>query len=121
MKILAQSHLDIGDLTGEGPLGTSSNPSQTLDRVLSVVVGSLTIIAGVWFMFQIISGAIAWIGAGGDKAVIENSRKKITNGFVGLIIVISAVFILDFVGTLLGLPYLSSPGSFILNVRGAIP
>jgi predicted metal-binding membrane protein len=119
MKFLAQApnYLDLGNITGEGPLGTSvQNAPTTLNNVLSIVVGTLTIVAGVWFMFQIITGAITWIGAGGDKVAMENARKRIMNGFVGLVIVISAVFILDLVGTLLGLPFLANPGNFVNSV-----
>lgn len=116
MKLLAQSSESLGNITGEGTLGNPTDAPATLDLVLSTIVGVLTIVAGVWFMFQIITGAIAWISAGGDKMAIENARKRILNGFIGMIIVVSAVFILDLVGTLLGLPFLSSPGSFITSV-----
>lgn len=122
---LAQSSEVVGDpITGTGPLGlegqAGTSISDLLNRVITILVGIFTIVASIYFLFQLISGAYIWIGAGGDKVAIENARKKILNGFIGLAVVIAAVFLLDFLGEVLGIPYLTSPGQFILDTMDFI-
>ena len=78
----------------------------TLSAIISMVIGVMTIVAIIWFIFTFITGAISIIGSGGDKQALESARKKITTGIVGLIIVIIATFILDLVGTIFGIDFL---------------
>ena len=85
------------DPTGEGALGIFS-------KFISSTIGLLTIIAIIWFVFVLISGAIGMIGAGGDKATLESSRKRITSGLIGLVVVVAGLFIVDLVGSIIGIP-----------------
>ncbi|MBU0570382.1 hypothetical protein KKB40_06450 [Patescibacteria group bacterium] len=115
---LAQAIHPLGQpLEGLGQPGLAGVDSGTapdvLDSVLSIIIGTLTTIAAIWFVFQIIIGAYNWMSAGGDKGAVQQAQQKITNGLIGLIIVVAAIFILDFVGTLLGLPFATSPADFI--------
>lgn len=107
MKLLAQT-LDFGTFKGFGPLG---NPTGTginqFSNVISTTIGVMTIVAFIWFTFTLITGAIGIMTAGSDKAGLENARKKITSGIIGLVIVISAVFVLDLIGTIFGIPFLN--------------
>ena len=70
----------------------------------------MTIIAIIWFAFVLITGAIGMMGAGGDKQAMESARKRITSGLIGLVVVIAAIFILDLVGTLFGIPNILNLG-----------
>ncbi len=93
----------------QGPVGGPlSNPQggaiAIFTKFLSATIGFLTIVAILWFLFLLITGSIGIMTAGGDKASLENSRKKITNGIIGLILVIAATFILNLIGTLIGIP-----------------
>jgi hypothetical protein len=83
-------------------------------KVLSSVIGLLTIIASLWFIFLFMSGAVSWLTAGGDKARVQEAQKKITNGIIGLVVVIAAIFIIDLIGTIIGLDILN-PVQFITN------
>lgn len=83
--------------SGEGALGIFS-------KFISSTIGLLTIIAIIWFVFVLISGAIGMIGAGGDKAILESSRKRITSGLIGLVVVVAGLFIVDLVGSIIGIP-----------------
>lgn len=106
MKTLAAT-FDFGTFKGFGPLG---NPQGTginaFNTFISTAIGLMTIIAFIWFTFILIMGAIGIMSAGGDKAAIENARKKITNGIIGVVIVISSIFILSLIGTIFGIPFL---------------
>lgn len=104
MKQIALSIAPSGGYKGFGPLGTGS-PDQaisTFTYFISSVIGLMTIVAVIWFVFTFFIGAIGIITAGGDKAAVEAARKKITNGIIGLVIVVSAIAIISFVGYLLG-------------------
>ena len=98
-----------GGFTGFGKLGLkdgslATNADVTLGNFISSVIGVMTIVAILWFVFIFITGAIGYMTAGGDKGAIEAARKKILNGLVGLVIVIIAIFVLRLVGYLLGIP-----------------
>ena len=104
---------DAEGLTGYGPLGNPEGSGiDIFSNFISTVIGLLTIIGVIWFIFVLITGAIGMISAGGDKAQLEAARKRITSGLIGLVIIISAVFILDFVGFLFGIDLLNITDMF---------
>lgn len=104
MKQLAVT-LDFGQLKGFGPLGNPQGSGITnLSTIISSAVGLMTIIAFIWFTFTLITGAIGIISSGGDKQALENARKKITTGIIGLVVVIAAIFVISLLGTLIGIP-----------------
>ncbi len=105
-KIIAQVPTELpGTINAIGPL---SDPGSTapslLARVLSSAIGLITAIAFIWFLFLLITGAVALMSAGGDKVAIENARRRITTGLIGLVVVIGATFILDLIASILGIP-----------------
>jgi len=106
MKFLAD--IQLGPFTGFGPLGTNLiGEGQGIARFSSFIssaIGLMTIIAVIWFVFVFITGAISMITAGGDKAALESARKRISSGLIGLVVVVAAIFILDLVGNLIGIP-----------------
>lgn len=115
-KFLAQisTPLDLGPFRGLGPLGGENNPLTTKEaavstftKFISTVIGVMTIIAFIWFIFQLFIGAIAWLGSGGDKAKLQEAQKKITTAFIGLIIVISAIFLIKIFSVIFGIDFLN--------------
>lgn len=119
MKNLISLKLNLGDeFSGLGPLGiipkTQTAAVDMFNQVLSNLIGFLTVIAGLWFIFQFILGAIAWLSAGGDQNKVKAAQEKITQAVIGLVVVVAAIFLIDFIGLLLGLEILS-PGNFILG------
>lgn len=128
MKTLAQ--IDFGNITGIGPLGKpEGNGISNFQMFISTAIGIMTIVAFVWFLFTFITGAIAIISSGGDKQAYENARKKITTGIIGVIVVIAAIFVIDLVGTIFGIPFLNITKLFnqvagtgnVLNVANPNP
>lgn len=99
-----------GGFRGIGPLGLQGETSDIgivrFTKVISSTIGVLTVIAAIWFIFQLFTGAISIISAGGDKAKMEEARKKITNSLTGLVVVVVGVFLIDLVGSLIGLDIL---------------
>lgn len=115
MNTLAQG-LDFGTLKGFGTLGGETTPIGTgigiFTNLISSIIGLMTIIAFIWFVFTFLTGAIGIITAGGDKQALENARKRIVNGIIGVVIVISAIFIISLIGTLFGIQILNLPYLF---------
>ena len=85
----------------------SSQAGANLEAILSLIIGFLTVIAGLSFMLFFIFGAMQWIMAAGDQGKVESARKQMTNGAIGLIIVIVSYGIIAVVGEVLGLPILN--------------
>lgn len=83
-----------------------TNSVSKFQDLFSKIVGVMTIIAGIWFMFVLLTGAIGWLAAGADKGAVEASRKKISTGLTGLVIVVVSLFILEIVGLILGVDFL---------------
>lgn len=111
-KLLSEIQIYPPDGSLKGP-GTLGNPGSAIGATalfiafIQGVIGLLTIIAGIWFLFNIFFGAIGIIGAGGDAKKMEGARAKLTTGIIGIVVVISAIFIVDFIGSFLGLELLN--------------
>lgn len=93
---------------GFGKLGLENETAGRADFVftqfISSTIGLITIIAIIWFVIIFILGAVGFISSGGDKNAIESSKKKIMNGLIGIVFVILGMLIINFIGTLIGLP-----------------
>ncbi len=106
MKLLAAT-LDFGTFKGFGPLGSPVGTGITnFSNFISTAIGLMTIIAFIWFVFVIFTGAIGIISSGGDKNALESAKKKITTGVVGVVVVITAIFVMDLIGTVFGIRFL---------------
>jgi len=108
MKNLISADIPIappGGFTGpgDGPLANPTDAVGTFAKLLSSIIGLMTIIAIIWFIFILLIGAFGIMGAGGDKQAAESARKKIGTGFIGLVVVLVALFIVRFIGDILGL------------------
>ena len=104
--------LDLGRFVGLGTLGSPSATQQdpgasALANFISTVIGVMTIIAFIWFIFQLFIGAVGWLSSGGDKARLQEAQKKITTSIIGLTIVISAIFLIKIIGVIFGIDILA--------------
>ena len=109
-----------GGFQGFGNLGLENRNAYDAPAIfasaMSTTIGVISVVAIIWFLVQLLTGAVAIIGSGGDKAKNEQARAKITSGLTGLIVVIAGVFITDLVGTIFGFPILDIANS-ILNLK----
>jgi len=67
--------------------------TEFLNKILPHMVGLFLTIGIIIFFFILLIGATQWIMSGGDKAGLEGAKAKITNAFIGIIILL-AVFVL---------------------------
>lgn len=115
-----------GGLRGLGPLGLENDPTggtagETFNKTITSIIGVMSIIAFVWFVILLITGAIGVMSAGADKSKLEAARSKIFNGIIGIVVLIAAIFIVDAVGTLLGIKDILNPAQLIETISPATP
>ncbi len=97
---------------GNGPLANpGSDAINVFASFLSSVIGLMTIIAFIWFTFRFIIAAIQLMYAGGDKAHIETAKEKMKYAIIGVVVVVSAIFIINLVGSFMGLPNILDVGA----------
>ena len=111
----------IGGGEGLGPIAKllcsgGDTPGNILNKVLSTVLGFLTIVAAIWFMIQFIIAGFNWISAGGDKNNAQVAWQKMTNAVIGLVIVIFAWVFVALIGKVLGIDILD-PGAMLQNLK----
>ncbi len=99
---------------GKGNAANTATGIQ-LNKLLSTVVGIMTVIAAIWFIIQFIVAGFQWIQSGGEKNNLEQARDKITNSLIGLIIVVSAWIVMGVIGKIVGLDILN-PGEILINL-----
>lgn len=73
-----------------------------LGSLLSTVITIILVVGGLFFFFQLITGAVSWIGSGGDKAKLEEARSKLLSAGVGLVLLFSAWAIITLIENIFG-------------------
>lgn len=121
---VAHAQSGIGCGGGLGPIaealcgvskGNEAEVGSRLDSLISAVIGVLTIVGALWFLFQIILAGYDWINAGGDKTRTEAAWHKITNASIGLTVVVAAWVIVGLFGKIIGVEILN-PGKIIQTI-----
>jgi hypothetical protein len=111
---------DLGTIEGLGPFGkpnfTGASAMEKLIGAISAIIGFLTLVAVVWFFIQFTLGGISWITAAGDKQKLTQARDKLSNAFVGLVIVVAGWAILGLAGQFFGWEDILLPSSIINKI-----
>ena len=85
------------------------------ELIVSNLIGLATTLGALFFIVQFVLAAITWITAGGDSGKIEKARGNMTNGIIGLIILVGAYAIIGLLGNILGIDILNF-GQQISNI-----
>lgn len=93
----------LGDPAGYNVSGTALR----LTNVISTIIGVMTAIAFIWFVILLFSGAVQYLTSGGDAKGVEAAMAKLRTALIGLVIVISAIFFIQLIGTIFGLEILN--------------
>jgi len=93
---------------GQSTWSNELNPDQPaklkdFEAVFGNVVRISAVLAGVACLVMLIAGGFSYLMAGGDPKRAEAARNTITYAFLGLVLLISAYIILNFVAELTGL------------------
>ena len=81
---------------GENVLGTVAT-------VLSNIIGSLTVLGGLFFVVYFFMGAFKWITAGGDSGKIEKARDQMIQGVLGLLVMVISYSLIGILSRVIGL------------------
>jgi hypothetical protein len=99
-----------------GAIGSAQDAGNQIAKVLSGVVGFLTVAGAIWFLFQILTAGLGWISAGGDKNKLTEARERLTNAFIGLTVVVAAWAILALAGVFFGISF-TDPGAILNTIQ----
>lgn len=134
-KLVEATPENIGDLCGEGlgpfakflctltpgPANTQNNAIRAFSSfayLVSNVIGIMSVVAGLWFAFQVIIGGLNWLTSSGDKARLEKAQLTLVHAVIGLTIVLAAYALINLVGKVLGFDLLiSNPADFVNKLR----
>jgi hypothetical protein len=122
-NILAQAPHPLGNIGGPG-LGAVANVASETDaltkitRIVSSVIGAMTVAAGIWFMFQFLIGGYTWLSSMGEKQRLEEARNRIVNALIGLVIIVGGWVVLQLVGKFFGIDILISDPAGIMKSLG---
>lgn len=101
-KLLAEGKVYF-QLEGPGVEPVTGGEVTQVENIISTVIGLLTMIAVIFFIFQIIFAGYSFLSAQGDEKKVESARKRLTDGILGLAIVVFAYGIGALISKLLGL------------------
>ena len=90
--------------------------ADSIGNFLSNLMGILTVVAGLGFLFYFLICAVNWVVSGGDPKKIEASRNQIMNAVIGMVITAAAYPIIYIIGKLLGIP-ISDPAAFLGGLK----
>lgn len=90
----------VGSISGDDPLSSA-------EIIISQIVGFLTVLGAIIFIFMFLIGALNWITAGGDSSKVEKARQSIVNGVIGLVVMVAAYAIVGLIGTIVGIDILN--------------
>ena len=88
------------------PTGPDTGSAGPLANILTLLVSFLTLIAGFWFAIQFILAGWQWMSAGSDTGKVSEAQKKITNSFLGLMIIVAAITITKIISLITGIQML---------------
>ena len=96
---LAQTDVGLGDdFAKSSGLGT-----KTLNETVGSLIKSILSVIGLIAICLIIFGGFKWMTSGGSEEKVDEAKKLLYSGIIGLVIILSAYALTTFVlGTLLG-------------------
>lgn len=94
------------------PPGTIITDLTNIGTFLSVLVGIIVVVAGLWAFLEFIMGGLGYITAGGDSKKAQDAFARIRLAIIGLIAIAAAFIISGILGQL----FFGDP-MFILNPK----
>ena len=101
-QLLTQVGHALPAINGGGIAVGSDQGVTTLQKIISNGIGLLTLIAILFFVFHIIIAGYSFISSQGDEKKMIEARSRITNGILGLTLVVVALGVGSLLATLLG-------------------
>jgi len=97
-----------------GADGTTA--TMNFEHFLSNMIGVITIIGGLFFVFYFVMGGLNWITAGGEQGKIVKARDQMIQAVIGMVVIVISYGLIGIIGAFLGFDFLH-PGTAILNLK----
>lgn len=90
------------DIVGtiQAPQTVVRNISQT-GNFISAIIRFITVLAGIWALWQFLTGGFAYISSSGDKAKVQQAMQQIMMAITGLAIIGASFILAAVIGRLL--------------------
>lgn len=85
----------------------TTDPLSTLEVIISNMVGLLTVLSAIIFLYFFLTGALAMISAAGDTSKINKARDQMLHAVIGITITVASYGVIGLVGSIVGLKLLS--------------
>lgn len=89
-----------------------TSTTSAFELLISNILVVLTVVAGIAFTLYFLLGGLNWVTSGGDKSKVDKAKGMMTNGAIGIIIIVVSYAIVWIVGAALGFDILE-PGKII--------
>jgi hypothetical protein len=123
--LLAQANFGTGlqpnsAITGGLADIDTTAPLTATETLISNILGTLTTLGALVFIFMFFYGAFRWITGGDDAGKIQKARDQMVQAALGLIIMVAAYAIVGLVGSVIGFDILNPAGQIrtIFGVSG---
>jgi hypothetical protein len=75
----------------------------TISELITWGINAVIIFAGLLAFIFLVWGGVQWLTSGGDKEKYEAARNRITAAIIGLVIIVAAWAIMNFIASIFGL------------------
>jgi type IV secretion system pilin len=91
-------------LEGQGiPVTTTENSITQLEKIISSVIGIMTVFGAIFFTINIILAGFSLMSSRGDSEKTKSGKKRLTDGVIGLAIIVLAYGLGALITNLLGI------------------
>lgn len=85
----------------------TSDPLTGLEKIISNMIGLLTIVSVIGFLYFFLTAALNMIGAAGDSGKITKARDQMMHATAGIAITVAAYGVVGLIGSVIGLDILN--------------
>ncbi len=80
-----------------------SGEQGTVGNIVSEFIKYLFPLAGILLLLYLLFGGFSLMTSGGDPKAVQDAKSKITNALIGFIIIFASYWIVQILGTILGI------------------
>jgi len=96
--------VDLGSITPPNPEYAKPDSIFGIGTIVQNGLVSFYTIMGLVLLGYVLYGGVKWLIAGGDKDNLESAKQTLTNAFIGMVILVLAIFITEIGTGVLGIP-----------------
>jgi hypothetical protein len=88
-------------------LGSGTDGGASLGLLMGRLYRTAILVGGLALLLYIVWSGVEWITGGGDKGKIDAAKARLTNGIIGMAILVGTAAIAAFLGQLFGFDLLN--------------